>query len=265
MYKFEICAESAAGLERKILEAAQKIEISRMSEPIVGFASDITVDPKAIFGGTPPAQAPQDEVEEDEYVNEPSEEVVVQYVVSGPITEVKYDTEVDVTGTPWNELQHSANKTKNVDGSWKRRRTTKQAEVKAAPAFGSMTPDQYQEALQPVQTPPPPAPTVAVDIPFMPFTSVVTAPVAPVEPVVAPAPMIPQPGVVPAHSLHTFKNNLSLIFAHLINEKKIDQAYVQQLKDYFQVKEVWNISASEKQTTELFELFGKLGFITMVN
>jgi hypothetical protein len=49
-----------------------------------------------------------------------------------------------------------------------------------------------------------------------------------------------------------------------LNEGKIDQTYIDQLKNHFQVKEIWNILASGKSCEELYEQFCSYGLIQRV-
>lgn len=122
----------------------------------------------------------------------------------------------------------------------------------------------------------PNTPFIAPEAPFaVPQFTPQAAPVAPaqqpvqVQPVAAPieyaSPVAIPNTVRPAHTLQTFADNLMELIAQLINEGKIDQNYLESLKKYFGVKEIWNVLASANKTREMYESFAKYGFITMVN
>src|SRR5690606_8390373 len=78
-------------------------------------------------------------------------------------------------------------------------------------------------------------------------------------------PQIPQPNgqqnVGLNHDYASFKQNLIPIFAELQKQDKINQEYIDQLKAHFQVKEIWNLLASESQCQDLYNLFIQHGII----
>jgi hypothetical protein len=146
-------------------------------------------------------------------------------------------------------------------------------------------------ASQPV--PPPPVATVAapeipqapvaappVVVPFVPPTPYPPSFPASQAPVVAPAvPAAPQsatppsygdniaPPVAaqkPAHTLDSFRSNMIMALAQLVSNKSIDQAYIDSLKQYFGVKEVWHIAGDEAKSRELFDQLVAYGMITKV-
>lgn len=69
----------------------------------------------------------------------------------------------------------------------------------------------------------------------------------------------------PVYSYQSFKANFPMVLATLINEKKIDQNYIDALKKHFGVKEIWNVMGSEAQCLEIFNTFGSVGLITKVD
>lgn len=170
-------------------------------------------------------------------------------------------SEVDVKGMPHLLEIHSANKSKNLDGSWRYKRGVDDATIAAIESqYKGATPAPAPVAppiLPPAVTLPPLAQPVA---PPQVFAPVVVAP--PVE-VAAPAPT-PMASITPAHTLATFKNNLTELLAQFINEGKINQEYIASLCAYFEVKDIWNVLASEKKCIELYESFIKAGLITEV-
>jgi hypothetical protein len=112
-------------------------------------------------------------------------------------------------------------------------------------------------APMPVFVPPAPPVTAApVGLPS-PFA-------APPPPVVAPvvAQLVqPAPPPPPKKGFEYFKDNVVSIFANLINEKKIDQAYVDSLKEYFKVSEIWQAFSDDNKLKELYQNFLSYGFV----
>jgi hypothetical protein len=182
-------------------------------------------------------------VEESE---EEFEDVASPFATTAPADEdtEASDSAVDSEGLPWDARIHASSKAFNKDGTWRTRRglddktlTQVRAEllgnVKVAPV--AATP-----AL-PVETP-----TVAV------------APTA--APVVAPVPAMPT--MQSGHSLETFTAQFPLIIATLITEGKITQEYVNELKKYFGVAEIWMIN--DEQKGQVFASFVEYGFVKKV-
>lgn len=178
-------------------------------------------------------------------------------------------SELDSRGISWDARIHTDKKTKNMDGSWRNKRGVDkgvlaqvEAELKSNPAS--------QQVQAPVVTPPFAAPPIDSHANTQPMAFVPPVAAAPTQqPSVAPmeyAPPIAIPnGTRPAYTLYTFQDNLMGLIAQLINEGKIDQNYIESLKKYFKVKEIWNVLGSAVQTREMYESFVKYGFITKVD
>lgn len=179
----------------------------------------------------------------------------------GPVSEDR-----DSVGMPFDIRIHAATRTFTKDGAWKYKRGTEdafihqvEAELKARMAYGSVP-------AQPLA--PPPAVTVSVDMPnfAVPGSQPIAPPIQTVksfEPIpVAPAPTPTQTG---AYDFNSFRNQIPNILMNLANSKKLTPEYLQQLKEYFNVKEIWDIVHDEKKSYELFENFASYGFITKVN
>jgi hypothetical protein len=64
------------------------------------------------------------------------------------------------------------------------------------------------------------------------------------------------------HTFDTFKNNFAVIVAQLLTDKKIGQDYVNQLKSFFNITEIW--MANDEQKFMCFTDFAKYGFIQQV-
>ncbi len=192
--------------------------------------------------------------------------------------------DVDSRGVPYDERIHAVTRGVNKDGSWRTRRGVEPSLVKriesesqttVAPRASGPAPQNVvapQPGLPPspppppaVALPPPPAP-VAAPAPFL----VIYAP-PPVAPVVHPVAVAPPPVVAsPAsiapqtnvHSLETFKANLVATLANLVRDGKLTQEYVNSLKSYFQVDQIWNVN--DTQLSEMFEQFVSHGLIVRV-
>lgn len=160
--------------------------------------------------------------------------------------------ELDSRGIAWNAEVHSETKAFNKDGSWRARRGVDKAELKRVEKQAAAP-----QAFSPV--PPPPAPTV--EVPTFQQPAAVPAPVAQraYQDI-----QIPDGPVPSAHTLETFRANIIPVMSGLVRDKKIDQAYVEQLKDWFKVKEIWHVRDNEQQLAELFNNFVKAGLITRV-
>lgn len=243
MYKFEISADTAQELEEKMSQFAksysspeQYVDEVEEDHPVLPNFNEL-VQPQ----NPPPIVVPQ-------YHSE--EKVVAGFV--GP-------TEVDTKGLPWDGRIHLATKKKNKDGTWTNRRgldenTRFQVEQELRQGL-AQAPSQVAPA-QPivsalVETQPEPvveqqAPPVQQQTDYDNFPKI-------------------EGSIKPAHTLQSFKDNLTEVFAQLINQGKIDQNYIQQVKSYFKVKEVWNILANEKSCIELYEQFAVMGFITKLD
>lgn len=249
MYKFEISADSPKELREKMIEFANEIKEEEnktqlpkyLDEPIEEITSGFE-KPVPLFSSESTPQFPA--------------ATVVVSTAQG---------EVDSHGLPWDARIHADSKTKKTDGTWTMKR-------KLDPEFVKKVQDEIKTPHTPIVIPPVPPSAVHAELPK--FDHTAQPGVSPFErqvPEVIAAPVqqyettpIPQ-GNRPAHSLITFKNNLMILIAQLINEGKINHEYLAQLKVYFQVKEIWNILSSELQCIELYNTFAELGFITKVD
>ncbi len=219
-------------------------------------------------------------------------EVIPPVETPAPVTPtntvIDLAAELDNEGLPWDKRINSSGKTKNVKGFWNKKRkidpeyiVTIKGEIRNAMQFAANPP--AVPALPGVVTPVPVLPTNIQATEVLPIIAenpalaqpvqpleVVTPVLAPVQPplaVVAPAqPVVaPTPPVMSSangHTLDTFKTNFPMILASLITEKKITQEYVEQLKAYFNVTQIWDVSDAQKG--EMFENFASCGFITKV-
>lgn len=178
----------------------------------------------------------------------------------------------DTKGLPWDERIHSATQAKTKDGSWRYKRGVEDSYINqvenelrqragAAPIAQMAAPPIPHPVAPPVAAP---ALTIAqppVALPPNTPPGFASAPVAPVSaPAVAPPPPFPVPAALPsAHTVETFKAHMVKIMSDLINERKLNQDYLNQLKAYFKVEQIWNVN--EQQAAELFENFVAHGLI----
>jgi len=183
----------------------------------------------------------KDLAEEEEEVL-PIEEAIEQACVApaqavAPVLNVN---ELDSEGLPWDARIHASSKAKVKDGTWRLKR-----------GVDDVTAYQIKLELHAL----------------MKKSGTVVAPAAPVQavapaaPVQAVAPAIPAtlPTINAGHTFETFKVNFPMILGTLISEGKVNQEYVEQLKKYFGVAEIWNIN--DEQKLQLFENFANFGFI----
>lgn len=189
---------------------------------------------------------------------------------------------VDSKGLPWDERIHSVSQGTNKDGSWRYRRGVEDAQIEVVEqellAKMKLSGVQPAEVLRPgpVPTPPPsPVAQVASPLPPIPPPAPVPAPflqppvvlqavpqtpiqqpiAPPPAPAVAPTPQAPASiaPILSAHTVQTFKDNLVATLGRLVSEKKLTQEYVNQLKAYFGVEQIWQVN--DAQAAEMFESF----------
>ena len=277
MYKFEISADSYDELEQKMNDFAEsRIKPSSQMnlpkfEEMAGHMDppDYGVSPMASLAvmrqciGVDLA-SPNAEKTVEQEIPQYTPQQLAPPPVSATIPER------DNRGMPWDERIHSAARSLNKDGSWRIKRGVEDALV--AQVEGQLRVGQVAQGLPPAAMviPQPPPPTVHVEMPQFAVPQaaqpqVVAAPLAAAAPVQNYENIQTPAGTRPAHTLNTFKNNLMLLFAQLIEEKKISKEYVQQLLAHFELKEVWNFLGSEKKLMELYDAFAEYGFITKVD
>lgn len=290
MYKYEISADSPQELREKMLEFAEEIMDSKpptKSSYVDSIAPVKTVEfptmqsaPEPIQPSMPsgfPIPAPVAVVPTFAQ-HTPTNTVAPTFGQAHASHAPELVGERDTTGMIWDARIHSSSKGVNKDGSWRYRRNIEDSYIRQIEAE-----IRGQGPAATVHVPPAPTPTVAVPT-FSPDTTMrqdsagqnIYPPLNAVVPTLATpshqhAPVnsyenvqVPK-GIRPAHSLVTFKNNLSIIIADLINEGKITPQFIQDMKAYFKVQEIWNILASEVMCIELYNTFVKYEFITRVD
>jgi hypothetical protein len=137
--------------------------------------------------------------------------------------------EVDAEGLPWDKRIHASSKTQTTKGVWKKRKGVDKDlfnQVKAELLNGNVVNGTTE-----------PVPTTA-------------------------APPSPSMPVANAHTLDTFTNQFPMVVAQLISANKLQQSYINELKTYFKVEEIWSITNESKQV--LFDDWTTRGIITKV-
>ena len=256
MYKFEISADSPSELRQKMLEFANEMQMDQKVDAGI-YIDDVEEEThvplsnfdSSIFAPVPP---PFIKTQTDQQsVPLPAVSISqnkVQAAVSPNVDVIK-----DSNGFIWEANIHASNKTLNKNGTWRYKRGVDEETIKKY--------EQSNVNPPPVNPPPVNPPLVgSVHPPRQVVEAVIVKPVEQTyENITIP------PGVRSAHSLITFKNNLTSILAQLINENKITQEYIAQLQEYFEVKHIWSITDTESQAIELFDLFVNHGFLTKVD
>ena len=196
---------------------------------------------------------------------------------SAPTVAITDSTGVDSRGLPWDERIHSGNKEKGKDGVWRRRRGVdptfeKQVEAelyaaagKTSPTqvkpFGSMSPEQYQQAVQQPAAPAPMPTTehraalpVGADL-----LSSAQIPATPAPTFAPPAPV----QVLPPNTFtpETFRNNLVNVLNDLAAAGKVNHDWINAQKVMFGGKDVTQWSENQASCNSLFEAFVQWGFV----
>lgn len=179
----------------------------------------------------------------------------------------------DTKGLPWDSRIHAVTQGINKDGSWRYRRGVEDAYIETVEKelrsrmAGVHIPTPAQPVAPVMASPNPPPVPQAPQSPAASGLSMVPplqqpAPVmAAVEPSVQVSAPVP-PQNLSMHSLETFKANLPMTLAKLVMEGKLPQAYIQSLKEYFKVEQIWQVNA--EQAAEMFETFCEAGVLVKV-
>lgn len=201
---------------------------------------------------------------------------------------------VDKRGIPWDARVHSGNKEVTVKGAWRKKRGVEDTELQRVeqellrqvpagapaplappavyPPLGlpanpvlaqPLAPFPLGNALPPVAYPAPGATATPSAPPMNPSTVGNVA--APASNVVH-LPPTPQPSapaqqmVSLAHNLTTFKAQMPLVLAKLVQEGKINQDYIASVKQGCGVQEIWQMN--DQQQGEFFEILCQYNLIT---
>lgn len=187
---------------------------------------------------------------------------------SAALPQLSVAFERDSRGIPWDERIHAHTKATKTDGSWRTRRGVEPSLVTAIELELKAQAGPSQPVTSPSMIPPVPAsspipavsqtPVAPAEVqPAPQAQTMVAVPVSPAPVVVAPPPPMPTMGMV--HTLQTFKANFTQVLAQLVNEKKINQDYINTLKTYFGVEQIWE--CNETQIEQMFEGFVTAGML----
>lgn len=206
-------------------------------------------------------------VEEDDYVEESAistahlNNVHNNVVPLNSVQQNVNNVEVDSNGFRWDGRIHSSSKVRNNDGTWKKRKGVDKAVIAQVEneLRGNVATQPVQQTytppVQPVQQPQYQAPVAQPDY---------SQQVQYQQPVAQPqyqAPVAPpmQQNMNQGYTVDSFVQNFPMAITDLINRKKIDQNYVQQLNAYFQVEQIWQ--ASDAQKAQLFNTLRETGIV----
>jgi hypothetical protein len=181
----------------------------------------------------------------------------------------------DQRGVPWDARVHSSSKDITGKGVWRTRRgvdaatlhqieaTLQRQQTTAAPVQTSFAIPPVPQVPTPVYNPAPAAPIQQVaSVPAISQvnTQPVAQPVQNFDPIQVPSTLKKKQ----AHNLDSFKATIIPSLAKLVEDRWIDQAYVQSLKEYFQVQELWQVAGDPVKVNEMFENFCAAGIINKV-
>jgi len=176
-------------------------------------------------------------------VEEPLKIIPSEPSISSEVIFNSPDVELDSEGLPWVKSIHASSRAKIADGTWRIKRGVDDA---TANAIKQLLREKIN-TIKPEQV----VPNMETRVPEV---------VENVTPIVQPV-MIP-PTLSNGHTLDTFKQNFPMVLADLINRKIISQEYIETLKNYFGVLEIWQ--ATDIQKEELFNSFVSYNFIQKV-
>ena len=162
--------------------------------------------------------------------------------------------ELDSEGVPWDKRIHAGSRGKLANGMW---RTKRGMEAEFVATIKAELLKQIELEANPIAIPSAPI-TEATPIVETPVAEVI-APVVTAD--IAP-PVVELPKMGSGHSLETFTSQFPMIVGSLITEGKITQEYVNQLKEYFKVDQIWQVSS--EQIVEVFASFVELGLVSKV-
>jgi len=187
--------------------------------------------------------------------------------------------DLDSENLPWDKRIHTAAKTQTKQGTWKLKRGVDpalvqqvKAELLQSQAPAAPIPAAPISATTPVVTPVLEAPDTVAPVltapAVLPTNSPVLAPPATAAvPALAPAPTAAPVPAAPlatpsGHSVETFVANFPMILGALLTEGKVTEQYCNELKAYFKVEQIWDITDAQK--ADVFKSFVGFGFIQQV-
>lgn len=261
-------------LQKGLREAASRLgggEITISSDRIDTFAKD----PKEIADQKLKEEASINEMYTD--VDNSAESVETEDIYERGLTNAVPVAGLDSRGFPWDSRIHSASKALNKDKTWRYRRGVEEstiakveAELRGAasqPINSDRTPgvpavEPKNVLLQDTGLPP----VAREELPqvFQQAAPVTPPPVA--APVSTPVPSTPQmmSDVAPAHTLETFSKQFPQVMAQLSMSGKITPDYINKLKQFFGVNEIWEVMKNSEQLAQMYNQFCQINLITRV-
>lgn len=266
MFKVTVEAKTAAELRAKFVEFLAETQESTHVEHS-GQAIKEVID--ALRTGPVEAIKFVDAVNQDapaRLIPETSSEIslsapVVPNSASGtrspaPVTKIPSaaamnDFGVDVKGFPWDERIHAVTQGKKADGTWRYKRGVEDSYIKQIET--ELQSRGSGQVVIPAEVPAFPVAPPALHVVHA--APVVVSPV----PVAPPAPP-PQPVVLSAHTLETFKTHFVTTMADLVRREKLDQPYIESLCKHYGVDMIHKTTDAQKE--ELFNQFVQYNLIT---
>lgn len=242
MIELKITANNFQDMRNKLLEAAEGIKVSDNSMQITN-ESDNSVN---VFHKT----------EQERYDNiyqlpatlptiSPIDEEVPPLTIPTLIEEMKQEAGekwVDSKGTVWDAKIHSSSRQLKADGTWRARRNVESSSKPTDIAVQASMREQVspKAEVQPVTVINPAASEPAKSYENIPIPNTQK----------------------PAHDFASFKATLIPTLAGLVKDGKLTQEYIQSLKTYFKVNEIWQVN--DEQLSVMFDEFANAGLVTKV-
>lgn len=245
MFSMIIKAKTMDELKSKLFEAASAINSNeKHTSPVLAQTRDW----------------PEDETE-----HEVEDTKTFTKSIAMPISTHSGSSELDSRGIPWDARIHSASKALNKDGSWRSRRGADDNAVRQIESQLKTGMEMVQAAPAYPQVPAAPvAPAIPQNLAQSFTPKIVEQPKPAPEVNYAPPIMVAPEASKPAHSFETFKANFVPTMSGLVIAGKINQGYIEQLKAYFKVNEIFDLIKSDQQLSELFETLCSSGLITRI-
>jgi len=225
MYVLSVKGKNFQELKEKLLEAAININVEKVA---------------------------QDQEEDIGLDSEPfEEEEILPMKQSAPPMKQSAPGEAPATdskGNHWDERIHSSTKAITGKGEWRTRRNID-------PSYVSHITNQTKtpQAIANVVVPLPPA------IPAMPIAQPVVVEKV-YENIIMPSGDVKKQ----AHDVHSFRETLTESIAKMIKNKQITKEYLNELKKFLEIDEIWEVKDDQTKLQTLFDTLAQYGIITKV-
>lgn len=240
--KLTFTGESLNDIHFQIKQAAKELNdnVSWPTDntPVVDTKQDVDVQPAT----------PWKEFTDQERVKP---DTLKPYVPTVQAVQPTNSADVDTKGVMYDPSIHTSTRARKQDGSWKLRPGGAGGATKTQPASepanaASMERAAIQQGF--VSTEP-----SVVHSPSKPDSAAAIQHHENAGPAIGQAPGL--------HNFESFKSNLMTIVVRLINEGKMDRAYMQELNQFFGVNNLWDVKNDDAKAKQLFDLFIQYQFI----